>query len=164
MKMISGMSGRPAQMTCAEAWDAAPVFQSSRCVAVTCSAEEIHLADLDAVVAQDGVGGAGVEIQVGQHEIEQVAKTREVRLAPGQPEIDVARFAAVDLIGAEPLHEGDGPGDARLQFGEAGFVVIPARHFGAGQTRSTALDDVGRDLHLARQREHVGCQPRIDEY
>ena len=69
-----------------------------------------------------------MEIQVGQHEIEQIAQALEMHVAPGQPEGDVAFLAAVDPRRAEALREDDGLGDARLQLGKACFIVFPARY------------------------------------
>src|SRR5580698_2732058 len=60
------------------------------------AAHEIHLADLDADMAQDRVGRGGVEEQVRQREAEQVLLALEVHVAARRLHHDVAVLAAVD--------------------------------------------------------------------
>ena len=90
-------------------------------------AEEVAFADVDAIVAQDGVGGGVVEIEVRQHVVKQERLALEVGFLVAALECHGTCVAAINLRGAEALQEGQGAGDARLQFGEGGFVVGVAR-------------------------------------
>src|SRR3954469_20364987 len=81
--------------------------------------EKIPLADLDAVVAQDAVGGSGVEVEVGEGKVadELLALQRHAAVRAGR-EFDVARLHAVELFGLETLDIVDGVGQPLLQFGK----------------------------------------------
>jgi hypothetical protein len=56
------------------------------------------------------------------------------------------------------LHIVDRLADASAQVVEGDFVVFPSRHFNTRQPRDAGLGTVARDLHLARERQHVGRQ------
>src|SRR5690606_21713908 len=85
-------------------------------------AEEIPLAEVDAVVAQDVVGGGEVEIEIGQHKILQVDLPGGERHAVGTDgEADGPRLTALHLGGAELVQVGGNLGDPGNPFIEAGF-------------------------------------------
>ncbi|MNT51667.1 hypothetical protein D3C72_1886470 [compost metagenome] len=69
---------------------------------------------------------------------------------------DFARLALVELFRLEGIQVREGLGDQRLQVGEGRFGVFPRRDLYARQARCDALGEVRGNLHLARQREHVG--------
>ncbi len=105
-----------------------------------------------------------MEEEVRDHEIQQVGLAGEARLRGAELEGDGARFAAVDLLRLEGLEEGHRLGDPLVQFGEGGFGVGEAGDLDPGEARRAALDAVGGDLDLARQRVHVGGQAGVDEH
>src|SRR5215469_1190686 len=67
-------------------------------------AEVIALADLDAGMPQDVVGGGDVEIEVRQPEMEQEVLALEGQGVGADRQRDLAGFAAVDLGRLEALH------------------------------------------------------------
>src|SRR3979490_3013195 len=78
-------------------------------------AHEVALADLDAALADDVVGGGGVEIEVRQGVAEQQALAGELAgLAAREGDLDVLAFGAVDLALLDALEIVDGLGDAVL--------------------------------------------------
>ena len=50
-----------------------------------------------------------------------------------------------------------------LSVGDRGLLVLVAGRLDAGEARRAVLGEIGRDLHLTNQREHVGSQPRIEQ-
>src|SRR3989344_1331297 len=113
------------------------------------SAEEVALADADTVMAQDGVGGGVVEIEVRHDVIEQEGLTLQVGFLVAALEDDGARFAAVDLRSVKAVQEIQGFGDACLQLGKAGFIIGMARCVDSSQQCSAGLGAITGDLHLA---------------
>src|SRR5947208_13246561 len=78
--------------------------------------QKIPLADLDAALAQDVVGGGGVEIEVRQREGDQVLRAlQRQRLLRADGKRDLLLFRAVDLFGLEAVHVVDRLGNARLE-------------------------------------------------
>ena len=69
-------------------------------------------------MAEDGVGRGDVEIEIGDHEGEEIGLAEEGQVPAAHFERDLALLAAVDLRWFEGLQEGGGLGDARLQLGE----------------------------------------------
>ena len=108
------------------------------------SPDEIALADVEATAAEYRVGRCAVEIEVGQREMHEVMLALEVHLLAAHGETDVAGFRTVDVFRAEPLHEGHGLVDPRLEFGEGGLVVGIFRDFRAGEPGRGSLGEVGR--------------------
>src|SRR5215813_8422797 len=132
-------------------------LQSDRC------AHEIALAELDAAVAQDVVGGGAVEIEVRQDEIEQQSLPGELALVVAELERDVLVLGAVDLRRFEALAEVNHLGESALELGEARLGVRQVRHLDAGERAATARR-VGRGLlHLPRIGIHVGVEPHVEE-
>src|SRR5215831_13314046 len=87
------------------------------------SAHEVHLADLDADMAQDRVGRGGVEEEVREREAEQVLLALEGEVTARRLHHDIAGFAAVDLFWREALDVRDRLGDTGLEIGEACFGI-----------------------------------------
>src|SRR5438034_11682394 len=84
-------------------------------------AHEIALADLDATLPDDVVGGGGVEIEVRQGVAEQQALAGELAgLAAREGDLDLLALGAVDLGGLDALAVVDGLGDAVLQMRDPG--------------------------------------------
>src|SRR5215471_12252675 len=87
-------------------------------------AHEIALAELDAAMAQDVVGGGAVEIEIGQRAGEQQRLTGELARRPARErDLDLLVLAAVDLRGLEALEEIDRLGDAILELRNGRFRV-----------------------------------------
>src|SRR5260370_35271695 len=86
---------------------------------------EIAFPDFDAGLAQDCVGGGAVEIEVRQDEMREVLLAGELQGVAGDIEHDLARLAAVDLLGLEALDVGQGGGDAGAQLVQRLFGVFP---------------------------------------
>src|ERR1700739_3425167 len=80
-------------------------------------AEEIALADFDAVVAQDAVGGSGVEVEVREREIVQEPLSLQGNGGVGADrEGDVLGVATLELRRLERLDIVDGLGEPLPQF------------------------------------------------
>ena len=118
-------------------------------------AEEVALAEVNAGGTQDGVSGGGVEIEVGQHEMQQILHAFEGHLSAADLEYDVLVLAAIDLGRGNALDEIDGFGQTLFQLLESRFTVVKDRIVDAGQTGDATLGLIGGDLHLAGQGEHV---------
>src|SRR5436190_10000206 len=84
-------------------------------------AHEIALADLDAALADDVVGGGGVEIEVRQRVAEQQALAGELAgLAAREGDLDLLALGAVDLALLDALEILDGLGNALLELRQGG--------------------------------------------
>ncbi|MNN63705.1 hypothetical protein D3C81_1790990 [compost metagenome] len=114
-------------------------------------------------MAQDVVGRRRVEEEVRQRVVEQIGLAREVLGLFAAAGGDGARFAAVDVRLRQAFQEGDGFYDARFQFGKALLAILIGRHGHAGQTRAAALGEVGSDLDLAHERQHVREQAELQQ-
>src|SRR6187455_1442906 len=98
-------------------------------------AHVVFLADVDAVVAQQRVGGRDVEEELRQAVIQQVglaANAALLRRARSQEDRPV--FTAVEAGRIDAVDEGERPRDAGLQFGERLLAVVVRRHVHPGQT------------------------------
>src|SRR5204863_7282916 len=80
-------------------------------------ADEVALADLDAVMPQDVVRSHDVEVEIRQHEAEQVLHAFECHLRRPELEVDVLLLAAVCLRGLDAADEVDRLGATLLQVG-----------------------------------------------
>ena len=106
-----------------------------------------------------------MEIQVRRDESEQIGASVEAeRFAVPARHRNGAAFAAIDLRGSERAQVVDRAIQARMQFGEGGFVILELQRLHPGQTRRRVLDPVGGDLHLAQQREHVRVQTHLQQH
>src|SRR5215472_14207551 len=92
------------------------------------NAEKVPLAELDAAMAQDVVGGGGVEIEVGEDEARQVVAAGELKLGAAGFECDRAVDAGVDGARIDAFDEIDGLGDTRYEVGEARLGIGIKRH------------------------------------
>ena len=120
------------------------------------AADEILLADDDAVVAQDVVGAGEVEVEIRQAGVMHVIEATVFALGVFANDHDLAGFCTGKGIGRQRLDEGDGVGDAGFVFGQRGFGVVEGRHVGLGQTGAHAFGEIAGDLDLAAEREHIG--------
>src|SRR3954447_14812565 len=78
-------------------------------------AHEIALADLDAALADDVVGGGGMEIEIRQRTAEQQALAGELADLPAREgDLDFLALGAVDLALLHALEIFDGLGDTVL--------------------------------------------------
>src|SRR5205823_11552786 len=107
-------------------------------------AHEIALADLDAALADDVVGGGGVEIEVRQGVAEQQALAGELADLPAREgDLDFLALGAVDLALLHTLEILDGLGDPVLQLHNGGLVVGEFQKLLAGQP-SRRVGEIGR--------------------
>src|SRR5579885_1012483 len=90
--------------------------------------EEVALADLDTVVAQDGVGGGAVEGEVRDNGADQVTLARVGYLTGAHLQRNLLVFAAVDLRLLHAVDEIQRLRDARLQLVEGRFVIFERGH------------------------------------
>ena len=104
-----------------------------------------------------------MKIEIWKHEAEQIVHAGEFQFALARLELDRALLAAVNLLRLNTLQEIDRLLDARLQFGEGFFRIGKARIVDAAETCGTRLDGIARPLHLARERQHIGRETRVDE-
>src|SRR5437763_9899017 len=89
-------------------------------------AEEVALAELHAVVAQDGVGGRDVEEHVGNRPALQKSQSLELEGALANGHLDVARLRSFERTRRHALQVVDGARDAGAQLLDGGLVVLEA--------------------------------------
>ena len=122
-------------------------------------------AEGDAVVAEDVVGGCGVEVEVGEDEGLQVGGAGHRHfLSAANGNVDDGLAAAVHRFGGGSLHLRVGLLRAVDQLSEGCLDVWERREVRAGEPGGAARHGVGCDLHLAREREHVRGQAAIHEH
>jgi hypothetical protein len=86
-------------------------------------AKKIHLANIDAIVAEDGVGHRDVEKGVGNRHLQQVVlAANDLAGRPGEFDLALARARLLRLPHA--LRESDGLPDAGAQFVDSLLVVL----------------------------------------
>jgi hypothetical protein len=102
-------------------------------------AQIVALADLDAVVAQDVVGGRDVEIEIRHRMAEQELQALVAGFLVASLDHDLLVFGAVDLLRGDGLDEGDCLGDAGLEVGQSLFVVLVYRNLYSSQRATTPL-------------------------
>src|ERR1041385_596393 len=86
--------------------------------------EKITLADLDAVVTQDAVGGGGVEVKIRKRKMtEELLTLQRHGAVRAGGKFDVARLDPLELFGLVALDIVDGVGQPLLQFGKTLFGV-----------------------------------------
>ena len=90
-----------------------------------------------------------MEQEVRQREQRQEVAAGEAEGASRQRQFDGVFLAAVQLLALQGLDEGDGLGDAFLQFRPGGLGVGEAGRRDAGQARGAALGRVAGELDLA---------------
>src|SRR5262245_64607539 len=121
-------------------------------------AHEVALAELDAGVAQDVVGGGAVEIEIRQDEVEQQRLSGELALVGAELERDVLVLGAVDLRRLEGLAEVNDLGEPGLELGESSLGIRQVRHRDAGERAAAARSMGGGLLHLPHRRINVGSE------
>src|ERR1043165_2969768 len=84
--------------------DGASRYDEDYGLAVLSRPQKIALADLDAIVAQDVVGGGGVEIEVRQAKTDEDLFAGQFHGGAAHRQLDDARLGAVELLGFEALH------------------------------------------------------------
>ena len=85
--------------------------------------KKIHLADIDTVVAEDGVGHRDMEKDVGDRHLQQVVLAADdLAGRPGEFDLALARARVLRLFHA--LRESDGLPDAGAQFVDRLLVVV----------------------------------------
>src|ERR1700756_3558342 len=89
-------------------------------------AQIIHLADLDALVAQDVVGRGYVEEEIGQDEVRDEFAADEVCFALGKFERDRSVFRAVEFFARNAFQVVDRLGNARLKLRKGGLRIRKA--------------------------------------
>jgi hypothetical protein len=127
--------------------------------------DEVTLADLDAAVAEDVVGGGDVKIEVWQREVMEVVRPFHVALNTlAKRENDLAVGGVVDLFCVERLHKGDCLRNARLEFCDRLLVVLILGRVCVSKPCTAVLRLVAGDLHLLCEGEHVGEEARVEKH
>src|SRR6201991_1057495 len=118
--------------------------------------EKIPLADLDAVVAQDAVGGGGMEVEIREGKMaDELLAFQGHALIRACGKLDVAAVRAVELRGLETVHILDGLRPPLLQLGKGFFGVGRRRYFAVRHARATFRCEIRRELNLLAERQHV---------
>ena len=117
---------------------------------------EVPLAELDATLTQDVVGGRGMKIEVRQAEVQQQRLPGELALAARKFHRDLLVLAAIDLRRLDRLDEFDCLGNAFLELGKRCFRVGESRQLDTGEASAGADRMIGRRPHLSRQRAKIG--------
>src|SRR5882762_10506283 len=116
--------------------------------------KKIHLADIDAVVAEDGVGHRDMEKDVGDRHLQQVVLAADdLARRPGEFDLSLARARVLRLLHA--LRESDGLPDAGAQFVDRLFVVLVLGRRVPREPGSTGFDIVASALDLVDEILHV---------
>src|SRR5712691_4282381 len=112
--------------------------------------QKIALADFDAVVAQDAVGGGGVKVEIREREIVEVLLSLQRHGVGGADgEADIPGLGALERFRLESLHIVDGPGEPRLELIEALFSVGRGRHLAIRQACAALCGEIANRLDLA---------------
>src|SRR5258708_20724301 len=80
--------------------------------------QKVLLADLQAVMAQDGVGRGHVEKETGQRPVREKIQPGKAQGAVRGLDLDRALLGAFDFLRLESVQERDGAGGALLELGE----------------------------------------------
>src|ERR1700746_2518619 len=121
----------------------------------------VALADFNAVVTDDVVGGGAVEEEVRQTEMQQVGLSLERHLPLAGLPADVLVFRAVELRRGESLDEIERLRNPRLGLGERRVGIGERRQVHAGQTARRIAPEISRLTDLAAKREHIREQPQL---
>lgn len=100
-----------------------------------------------------------VEEEVRYHPALQEGQAVHLQRAGTQRCDDVPMFGTFELLGLDGLQPLDGARDALLQLGQGLLFVRELRRLEACESRGAVLREVGGQLHLPGEREHVGCDP-----
>src|SRR5262249_23607727 len=119
--------------------------------------KKVHLADIDAVVAQHGVGHRYVEKGVGDRHLKQVVlAAHDLARRPGEADLALARTLILSLLHA--VRESDGLPDAVAKLIDRLFVVLvlgrplPRQPGSRGfYVVASVLDWVDEILHVGRE-------------
>lgn len=115
--------------------------------------EEVGLAQVDAVVAQDRVRRRRVEVEVRHRVAQQIVDAREAALTGAAGDDDLARRCRLHRLRRDGANEGEGLVDAGLQLSEGLLVVGVLRDIDAGEARAAALGVFGREHNF------IGLRP-----
>ncbi len=110
-----------------------------------------------------GVRHADVKVEIRQNEAGQVGDAREFPAAARKLDLDVAALGVLELGCVHRLQKIQGLGDAGPEIGKARFGVLVLGDLDAREACGRPFGRVAGDLHLARQRMHVGKQARLRE-
>src|SRR5262249_48340988 len=126
--------------------------------------EEIHLPDVDAMVAEDGVGHGEVEICVRHDDLQHIVFADEnlPRRRPGHA--DLLRVSVRVSLLLHALDEGDGSLDSRAQLADRPLVVLVFGGLLPRKPRGTTLHVVARALDLVDEWLHIGRETAVQEY
>lgn len=109
--------------------------------------QEVLLADLEAVLPQDVVGGRGVEIEVRDGEAGEIGHAGHRRRRGGAArEGDLSGEACIERRAVGRIDEGQRLGDALLQLREALFLIGEARVLAARKARDRVLGEIAAEL------------------
>ncbi len=146
-------------------WESIAALSRAPASAVENAEQEVLLADLDAVLAQDRVGGRGMEIEV-RHGAKRGDRPRRASSwsRSGRGEGDVAVNAGLEGRRVDALDEGQHPWRCALQLVEA---LLSSGCLGLSppaEAGRRVLGEVAGELNLAREGQHVGRQPRLQQH
>jgi hypothetical protein len=115
-------------------------------------AEEVTLADLDATVPENVVGGGQVKVEVRQCEVVEVVDTSHVPLvARAKRESDFTFGSRVDALRVERLYEIDRFCNAIPEFSDRLRIALESWRLETGEPRAAVLGLVASALHLLRE-------------
>src|SRR5215469_12585132 len=123
---------------------------------LTSRIEEVAFAELDTVVTQDVVRRRDVKEHVGNRPPLQKLQSLELERPLTRGHLDVARLRAFERALRYTLQIIDRARKPGSQLLDGGLVVVEARGLLSGESRHGVLGDVAGDLHLTRERQHVG--------
>src|SRR6202011_3109571 len=77
---------------------------------------------------------------------------------------NIAQVCALELRRLVRFYIVDGFGEPRLQFIEGFFGVGRGRHLAVGEARATLGGEIGRQLDLLAERQHIRIKPRAEQH
>src|ERR1700732_1775118 len=125
--------------------------------------KEVHLADVDAAVAEDCVRHRNVEVDVRNRYLKQIILAADD--LPGNPrKADFAAFCAFVLCFAYAFGEIDGFPNASAQLFEGLLIVFVLRRRLPRKPGGGGFDIVASALHLVDQGLHVGRKTAAQQH
>jgi MFS family permease len=123
----------------------------------------VALAEVYPVMAQDVIGGGGVEMELRQRIAQQELATRKGHVAPRDLQRDRPRGPAVIGRIGEGRDIAARGGDAALKFGKARLGIGEGGGLLPCQPCGGARGEIAGELHLLHERHHVGIEAELQK-
>src|ERR1700687_2782998 len=140
-------------------------FGPSRNDKLSIHPQKIPLADFHAIVAQDAVGGRGVEVEIRKRKIiEELLALQRHGVGPAHRKGNLAGIPTLELFRLERLYIINRPGEPLLEFIEGLFGIGSGRYLALREPRTALSGEIANKLDLFTERQHVRIQPRAEQH